>query len=108
VTASAIGPVMLRAIRQATTIASTTARPQKIIMIMRKPSAMRRASAPSAMFLASSRSIRALIDASQSVNTGAAWVRSTSAPRFWLPASLSAITWSTSGRACPSMPWITP
>ena len=106
-TASDIGPVMLRAIRQAMVTANAAARPQQRTMTKRKPSAISRASAPSAWFLASSRSISTLIEASQSVKRGATSVISSWEAAVASPASRRAITSSTSGSVSASMPWMT-
>ena len=97
VTASAIGVVMLRAMRQATTRARAAATPQRTTMTTRKPSAISRAAAPSAWFLASSRSISTLIDASQSLNSGETSVISSLTAASICPALRSAMTSSTSG-----------
>lgn len=97
--------MMLRAIRRAT--ATAAARPQQTTMTSRRPAAISRASAPSAWFLASSRSISTLIDASQSLNRGATSVMSSWTAAASSPALRRAITSPTSGRVCASMPWMT-
>jgi hypothetical protein len=98
--ASASGRVMLRVLRQATSVAMATARPSSMLISSMKLPAVSRAAAVSFWFIASSRSMNTLITRSHSTKAGLASSTSTVRACFSLPARRSSTTRSISGRVC--------